>query len=94
VKRVDGPIWREALRATSLGWDLALPIFAGVLIGYALDRALSTTYVFTLGLLVLGIATGFYNVLRSVRRMDEQCRRSSARMRKIESDEEEMETEL
>jgi F0F1-type ATP synthase assembly protein I len=87
VKRNNGEIWREALRATSLGWDLALPIFGGVLVGYLLDRALSTTYVFTLGLLFLGIAAGFYNVLRSIRRLDERCRRQDARRHKIETGE-------
>jgi F0F1-type ATP synthase assembly protein I len=86
VKRDDGAIWREALRATSLGWDLALPIFAGVLGGYVIDRALGTTYAFTLGLLFLGIATGFYNVIRSIRRMDERCRREAARRSKAEND--------
>ena len=30
--------WREAMTATSLGWDLALPIFGGVLLGYLLDQ--------------------------------------------------------
>jgi len=64
-------IWREALRATSLGWDLALPIFGGVLVGYVLDRSLATPYVFTLGLLLLGIGVGFYNVLRSIHRLDQ-----------------------
>jgi F0F1-type ATP synthase assembly protein I len=88
VRRDEGEIWREALRVTSLGWDLALPIFAGVLVGYALDRALGTTYIFTLGLLFLGIAAGFYNVIRSIRRMEERCRRQAARRSKIEKDEE------
>ena len=36
------PIWRDALRAMSLGWDLAVPIFGGVLIGYFLDRHFET----------------------------------------------------
>ena len=78
MKQDDGAIWREALRATSLGWDLALPIFGGVLGGYLADRALGTRYVFTLGLLLLGIGAGFYNVLRSIHRMDERCRRRAA----------------
>jgi predicted F0F1-ATPase subunit len=67
--------WREALTATSLGWDLALPIFGGVLMGYLLDRRLGTRYLFTLGLLVLGIFTGFYNVARSVQRIEARERR-------------------
>lgn len=88
VKRDSGEIWREALRATSLGWDLALPIFAGVLVGYLLDRTLNTTYIFTLGLLLLGTATGFYNVIHSILRMDARCRRQAARRSRIEKDEE------
>lgn len=61
--------WRESLAATSVGWDLAAPIFGGVLLGHFLDRWLDTGYVFTLGLLVLGIGTGFYNVARAIRRV-------------------------
>jgi F0F1-type ATP synthase assembly protein I len=63
-------VWRAAMPATSLGWDLALPIFGGVLLGHLLDRRLDTGYVFTLGLLVLGIFTGFYNVVRSIQRIE------------------------
>ena len=65
-----GPLWREALVAMSLGWDLALPIFGGVLLGYLLDRWLGTGHVFTLGLLMLGIATGYYNVVRFIQRVE------------------------
>ena len=54
----------------SLGWDLAVPIFSGVLWGYLLDRWLATGYVFTLGLLMLGIGVGYYNVARFIRRVD------------------------
>ena len=68
-------MWREALRATSLGWDLALPIFGGVLVGYILDRSLGSTHVFVLGFMIFGIAAGFYNVLRSIQRMDQRCRK-------------------
>lgn len=66
--------WRESLAATSAGWDLAVPIFGGVLLGHFLDRWLDTAYVFTLGLLVLGIGTGFYNVTRAIRRVIERDR--------------------
>ena len=79
MKRQNRDIWREALRATSAGWDLALPIFAGVLIGYLFDRLLNTRYVFTLGFLLLGVATGYYNLIRSIRRLDRRSRRKAAR---------------
>ena len=66
---------RDALALTSLGWDLALPIFGGVLLGHLLDQRLGMGYVFTLGLLVLGIITGFYNVVRSIQRLEARERR-------------------
>ena len=64
------PLFHEAVAAMSLGWDLAVPIFGGVLLGHFLDRWLGMGYVFTLGLLVLGIFTGFYNVARSIQRIE------------------------
>lgn len=63
-------MWSEALGAASLGWDLAVPIFGGVLLGHVVDRWLETGYVFTLGLLLLGVVTGFYNVFRAVQRLE------------------------
>jgi F0F1-type ATP synthase assembly protein I len=69
------PLWREALRVANLGWDLAVPIFGGVLLGHFLDRRLGTGYVFTLGLLLLGVGTGFYNVFRAVQRLEARERR-------------------
>jgi len=66
--------WRDARVAMSLGWDLAVPIFGGTLLGHFLDRWLRTGYVFTMGLLVMGIGTGFYNVARAIRRAIERDR--------------------
>ena len=56
----------------SLGWDLAIPIFGGVLLGYALDRWLQTRYIFTMGLLFLGIAISYYNLARFIQRIDRE----------------------
>jgi F0F1-type ATP synthase assembly protein I len=67
------PLWREAFVALSLGWDMAIPIFGGVLLGYALDRWLATGHIFTLGLLVLGIGLSYYNLARFIRRVDKQA---------------------
>lgn len=64
--------WRDARVAMSLGWDLALPIFGGTLLGHFLDRWLQTHYIFTLGLLVLGVGIGFYNVAQTIRRVIER----------------------
>ncbi|MBN1136952.1 MAG: AtpZ/AtpI family protein [Anaerolineae bacterium] len=65
-----GFFWREAMQAMSLGWELAVPIFAGVLGGHLLDRWLGAGYIFTMGFLVLGIAVGYYNVARTIRRIE------------------------
>ena len=60
--------WRQALTALTIGWDLALPIFGGVLIGHHLDHRLASRYTFTIGLLALGLGVGVYNVARTLQR--------------------------
>ena len=72
-----GNLWREAMVALTLGWDLALPIFAGVLLGQVLDRWLDMTPTFTLGLLVLGIGLGYYNLARFIQRVDRRDRQAT-----------------
>jgi F0F1-type ATP synthase assembly protein I len=64
----DRDLWRLALRFITLGTDLAVPIFGGVLLGYVLDRKLGTGYALTVGLLILGIGVGYYNVVQAIRR--------------------------
>ncbi len=81
----SGAAWRDALAASSLGWELAVPIFGGVLLGHLLDRRLDTGYVFTLGLLILGVSTGFYNLVRSIQRLEARERKRAAQ--KHEEDE-------
>ena len=56
----------KGLSLLSLGWELAIPIFIGVLLGYQLDRLLGTRLVFAIFLLLLGIATGFYNLYKVI----------------------------
>jgi F0F1-type ATP synthase assembly protein I len=63
-------IWRVALSATTIGWQVAVSIFGGVLLGYYLDRRLETGYVFTLGLLLLGLAGAVYSVVRLIQRIN------------------------
>ena len=62
----------------TLGWELALPIFGGTLGGYALDRWLGTGYVFTLGLMVMGVVAGFYNLWRFNQRLQASQRMPEA----------------
>ena len=46
-------VWHIAAEAMSLGWELALPILSGVLLGYVWDRHLETKPIFTMGLMML-----------------------------------------
>ncbi len=54
----------------TVGWNLAVPIFGGVLLGFVLDRVFGTAYIFTIGLLVFGIFIGFYNLMRTIKKLD------------------------
>lgn len=63
---------REGIGALTIGWDLAVPIVGGVLVGHFLDQWLGTGYTFTLGLLVLGVMIGYYNLSRLIRRLNRQ----------------------
>jgi len=75
--------WRETLTASgtasvlTIGWDLALPIFGGVLLGHHLDRSLATRFAYTIGLLVLGLVVGVYNTVRTLQRELRRDQRSS-----------------
>ncbi|MDY6407673.1 MAG: AtpZ/AtpI family protein [Pseudomonadota bacterium] len=47
---------------TVYGWQIAIPTFIGVLLGGFLDRHVPIPYLsWTLNLLLIGIAIGFYN---------------------------------
>lgn len=56
----------KGIGLTALGWEIALPIFGGVILGYNVDRLLQTRYIFTLGLLGLGIFIGYYNIYKRI----------------------------
>jgi predicted F0F1-ATPase subunit len=62
-KRKD---WLRAFSLTALGWELAVPIFGGLLIGYKLDQIFNTRYILTLMLLLLGIAVGYYSLYKYI----------------------------
>jgi ATP synthase protein I len=69
----DGPnIKYEILRQfgvlSSVGLHLVLGTFAGVAIGYFLDRAFNTKPWLTLLFLGVGVAAGFTNLFRVMRR--------------------------
>ena len=65
---------------TTLGWELALPIFGGALLGYYLDKSLNTNHLLTLILLLAGIIIGYYDLIRLIEL--EMLRTKAAQQRK------------
>ena len=59
---------QDVLCVSSLGWDLAVPIFGAALLGHSLDQRFQTGALTTLLLLVLGVLVGAYNARRTIRR--------------------------
>jgi F0F1-type ATP synthase assembly protein I len=51
---------------TSLGWELAIPIFAGAYLGHLLDKATGSAFIYLLILTFAGIALGYYNLMRHI----------------------------
>jgi F0F1-type ATP synthase assembly protein I len=56
----------QNLSLTSLGWELALPIFGGALLGFQLDKVIETNYLITLVMIIGGIAIGYYNLIKLI----------------------------
>ncbi|HOR18476.1 MAG TPA: AtpZ/AtpI family protein [Brevefilum sp.] len=56
----------KGIGLTTLGWEIALPIFGGVLIGHYLDQLTENTYMFTLSFLGLGIFIAYYNIYKRI----------------------------
>jgi len=54
------------LRASSIGWEISLPIVAGPVIGYFIDRRYDTGVTFTLILLGVGLVIGVWNLVRFI----------------------------
>ena len=61
-------VLQDVLCVSSLGWDLAVPIFGAALLGHTLDQRFQTGSLTTLLLLALGVFVGAYNASRTVRR--------------------------
>ena len=53
-------------RASSLGWEIAIPIVGGPVLGHFLDRKFGTGIDLTLIFMVLGIMAGAYFMLRYI----------------------------
>jgi predicted F0F1-ATPase subunit len=61
-EKESGGILQLAAQATTLGWNLVIPIVGGVLLGRYLDDTLGQEFTWTLSLLALGVIVAFNNL--------------------------------
>jgi ATP synthase protein I len=54
--------WRLVATLSSLGWSLVLPPVAGAFLGNYLDKLTGQEYIWTIGLLFLGVTLSLYNL--------------------------------
>ncbi len=63
---------KDFLRAWSVGLNLVFSTFIGLAIGYFLDKLFKVTYPWlTIIFLILGIVSGFRDLVRLARRQDD-----------------------
>ena len=55
-----------------ISMDLVSSIIAGVLIGLGLDKIFSSKPIFFIIFLLLGIIAGFYNIFKSMQKLNEK----------------------
>ena len=70
-KKTEKSLFGRLLEASSVGIQLVVSTFAGLAIGYGLDRLLGTSPWLTFIFLVIGIISGFRELLRVARKADE-----------------------
>ena len=68
MKNETRQMLRELAYYSSLGFSVALAIFIGLFIGLGLDRLFGTAPVFMFIFLGFGIAAGFSNILRAMKK--------------------------
>jgi len=54
--------WQLVAQATTLGWNMVIPIVGGVLLGRYLDDMFDKEFTWTLSLLLMGVAVAFNNL--------------------------------
>jgi len=61
--------WRKGrdLRASAIGWEISIPIFSGPLLGFLIDRNYGTGARWTIILLLVGLLTAVYSMVKYVR---------------------------
>ena len=69
-KKPEKSLFGQLLDASSIGIQLVASTFAGLAIGYGLDRLFGTSPWLTFIFLVIGIISGFRELIRVARKVD------------------------
>jgi F0F1-type ATP synthase assembly protein I len=64
--KIQSQIKYKNISLTTLGWDLAVPIFGAALLGYYLDKTFFTNDALTVILIIAGIFIGYYNLVKLI----------------------------
>ncbi|MFW6297797.1 MAG: AtpZ/AtpI family protein [Desulfosalsimonas sp.] len=73
MKKETRQIFKDLGYYSHLGFSIALAIFIGLFIGLWIDKVLGTGPVFMFIFLILGIAAGFNNIYRAVKRSGKEA---------------------
>jgi ATP synthase protein I len=66
----EKPLFRQLLEASTVGLNLVLSTFVGLAIGYGLDYLFHTSPWLTIIFLIIGIITGFRELIRIAKKQD------------------------
>jgi ATP synthase protein I len=66
----EKPLLRQLLEASTVGLNLVLSTFVGLAIGYYLDRYFHTSPWLTIIFLIIGIVTGFRELIRIAKKQN------------------------
>jgi ATP synthase protein I len=76
-KEPEKPLFKQLLEASTVGIQLVLSTFAGFAIGYLLDKFFGSFPWLTAIFLLLGIAAGFYDLVKVARRQNGHDKKGS-----------------
>lgn len=64
----DKPVFKNLLNVSSIGIHMVACTFAGLAIGYGIDKLFNSSPWFTIIFLILGIIAGFVELIRLAKR--------------------------
>lgn len=70
MEKGTGELLRQLAKVSVIGIEMVVSTFVGLLIGLYLDRSFDTSPWLTIVFLVFGIAAGFMNIFREIRKLD------------------------